>query len=574
MIQRIIAIMVIVMVVFGGGYYAYQQLVPPPDTDAVGTVYATKPVTRGDISVGVEATGPLNPSRGGGIQIPGARDYGMPSPGGGTTFIIDEVFVKEGDAVSRGQLMMRLVAPDLKTQIDNKQSQIKAERESLADLLNVSVDQLDRVDPSRGIVLHAPIDGRITGLTVNEGQELRQGEIVARVVNDSKFKLVGKMTASEYAGFGELSTDALLRFSQFYGTIAAKVVDINKNAVPERLSDLNDSLATGGSGDQYLFMHWVTIEAENPGLVNPGMMAGVGLAKKSDEPVDESKVTWLRFFSPVDGFAEEERVLSRAEAIVTRVYVRTGEVVKKGDPLISLAGDDAQRTIQDKLASIRDLNSELQQLWNKYDQLEVTSPMDGVVAYIEAEPGRTVQPGDWLGHIYNTGDMRMGSSIDDIDVLMVQQGSPVSVTVDALPGKTFMGEVMHVSTMGKDMDGITRFYVDIRVEGSDELRPGMNARGFIDAGSAENVLLIPLEALFEEDGQPKVEVLDPNGTVRLVSIKVGLMSNRFAEVQEGLEEGELVITGSTADLLPSQRIQSQDGLLPERPREEDPEQKN
>ena len=47
------------------------------------------------------------------------------------------------------------------------------------------------------------------------------------------------------------------------------------------------------------------------------------------------------------------------------------------------------------------------------------------------------------------------------------------------------------------------------------------------------------------------------------------MNDRFAEVKEGLEEGELVITGSTADLLPSQRIQSSDRLLPGTSGEED-----
>ncbi|MEW6622108.1 MAG: efflux RND transporter periplasmic adaptor subunit [Bacillota bacterium] len=574
MMQRIITIIAIVVIVIGGGYYAYQQLVPPPESEGQATVYATKPVIRGDISVGVEATGPLHPSRGGGIQIPGSRNYMMTSSS--ISYIIDEVLVEEGDSVSKGQLLIKLVAPDLKTQIDNKQQQLKSEREALADLLHVSPDQLDRVDASRGIILHAPIDGRVIGLTVQEGQELKQGEIVARVVNDARFKLVAKMAISEFNSDVKAGQKALLSFSQFDGMVEAKVVDVNPHPVPELASDLLDSQYGKGSGDdQYVFVHWITLEADNPGLVHPGMRARVGLAKNSEEKVDEYNVTWLRFYSNVEGYAEEERVLSRAEAIATRVFVKNMETVKKGDPLVSLAGDDAQKTIQERLSKIRDLETDLQQLRNQYSQLEVVSPIDGVVAYVDAEPGRTVQPGDWLGHIYNTADMRLGTQIDDIDVLMVRQGSPVQVTVDAIPGQTFVGEVTHVSTMGKDMDGITRFYVDIKVEGSPELRPGMQARGYIDAGSAENVLLIPLEAIFEDDGQPKVEVLEDDGTVRLVAVKLGLMNNRFAEVKEGLEEGELVITGSTADLLPSQRIQSKDQILPDRPnKDEDSGSKN
>jgi len=76
---------------------------------------------------------------------------------------------------------------------------------------------------------------------------------------------------------------------------------------------------------------------------------------------------------------------------------------------------------------------------------------------------------------------------------------------------------------------------------------------------------VPLEAIFEEDGQSKVEILQPDGTTRVVPVQLGLMNDRVAEVKSGLEEGQLVITGSTADLLPSQRIQSQDALLPGTP---------
>lgn len=562
MMQRLIAVFIIVAIVLGGGYYAFKQLAPPPQAAALGPVYATKPVTRGDISVGVEVVGPLNPSRGGGIQVPGFQAVGMPA----TSYIISEILVQEGDVVQKGQTLARLAAPDLKAQIDKLQSDLVTERESLADLLNVSVAELDNIDPSRGITLQSPIDGRITGLTVKEGQNLKQGEIVARVVNDGIFRMTAKLLASEFANV-KVGDKALLRFPQFTGTINAQVTDVNPNAITERVSDLNDSVSGGGGqdGNQFVFVYWVTLEGENPGLIQPGMAARVGLAGNAGKPLDEFNANWLRYYADVGGYAEEERVLSRADAIITRVFVRNMEAVKKGDPIISLAGDDAQNTIQEKLAKIRQIRLNIEQLVNQYSQLDVLSPMDGIVAYIEGAPGGAVQPGQWLGHIFTAEDMRLSAQVDDIDILLVQPGLAVSVTVDAVPGKTFSGEVMHVSTMGKDMDGITRFFIDIRVTGGSELRPGMQGKGFIMAGSAEGVLLVPLEAIFQEGDQSKVEVLNADGTVRLVPIKIGLMNNRHAEVKEGLTEGELVITGSTADLLPSQRIQSRDGILPERP---------
>ena len=63
----------------------------------------------------------------------------------------------------------------------------------------------------------------------------------------------------------------------------------------------------------------------------------------------------------------------------------------------------------------------------------------------------------------------------------------------------------------------------------------------------------------------------------MVHIKVGLMSDRYAEVQNGLVEGDRVITGSSADLLPSEHIQSKDPIVPDSGNDGDsgqPEQNN
>ena len=65
-----------------------------------------------------------------------------------------------------------------------------------------------------------------------------------------------------------------------------------------------------------------------------------------------------------------------------------------------------------------------------------------------------------------------------------------------------------------------------------------------------------------QDGVQKVEVLNPDGTTKAVAVKLGLMNDRFAEVKSGLDEGELVITGSSADLLPSQHIGRKESILP------------
>ena len=99
MTQRILAIFLIVIVLLNGGYYAYQRLVPPPAKATQGPVYATQPVKRGDISVGVDASGPLNPSRGGGIQVPFPGGGPGPRLVGPGSYIVEEVLIQIGQEV-------------------------------------------------------------------------------------------------------------------------------------------------------------------------------------------------------------------------------------------------------------------------------------------------------------------------------------------------------------------------------------------------------------------------------------------------------------------------------------------
>lgn len=566
MMQRLAMILVIVTLVLGGGYYSYRQLVPPPAQQAQGPVYSTEKVIRGDITVGVDATGTLNPSNGGGIQVPGG--YG-PRSTGVSSYIIDQILAKEGDAVKKGQLLVKLTSPELDAKIEAQEKQLEADKKALAEQFNVPLNELDQVSATQGITLRAPIDGRVTSLEIMEGEELGAGGIVAKVVDDSRFKVIARLNPGEFKAVKE-GQPAVLRFDQFGGMVAAKITNVNSSPMPVARSELKDAQYAGSvdsDKEQYQLVYRVTLEGENPGLVRPGMWVQVGLladglTEVDVEELDVTQIDWLRYYGEIDSYVDEESVLSTADAIATKIWVDEMQQVEKGDAIVSLSGEDARQQIRKDMDAIREQETELQELYAQYDQMEVKAPMDGIVARIEGETGQSIQPGRWLGSIYTTSDMYMWVQVDDVDVLLVKQDAPVKVTVAALPTETFTGKVSNVSTMGQDQNGITRFQVGIQVTGSVELRPGMQAQAFIDAGSAEDVLLVPLEAIFEEDGQSKVEVLPENGVPQVVKVDLGLMNDRYAEVSSGLEAGQLVVTGSTADLLPSQHIQSKDGLLP------------
>ncbi|MDI3299078.1 MAG: efflux RND transporter periplasmic adaptor subunit [Bacillota bacterium] len=573
MIRRVAATLAVVLVVLGGGYLAYRQLLPPPVQTTQAPLYATATVARGDISVGVDTTGPLNPAEGSGLMVPFTPGQ---NPGAAPSYVLQEMLVHEGDPVRAGQVVARLAAPALEQQLQQDSQTVQQARLDLAQLLGVTPEQVDGIDPARGITVTAPIDGRVTGLSATLGSQVKQGQLLAQVVDDSHFVLVARVAPGELAGVRKGET-AYLRFDEFDGLVPAQVTDVNPNPIPTPLSELNNCspAAQSDSGGQASgpsqFVYWVTLEGVNPGLLRPGMQAQVGFAPgnppRSPNPDSgqPASLNWLRYCQQIKSYGQSEALTSPADASVTRIFVQDGQPVHRGDPILTLAGSTFQSTVEAKLQTLRDAEQKLAQDQAQASLLEVRSPMDGIVVGMPPlQPGATLQPGQYLGQVLNTAHMQLFAQVSDVDIVKVKQGASVQVTVDALPGRVLHGTVTNVAMMGKDQSGVTQFQVLIQVDGVPELRPGMQARAHIDAGSAKDALLVPVEAIFEEDGQSKVEVLEKNGTTRTVVVKLGLVNDRYAQVLSGLKPGDRVITGSSADLLPSQHLTSP-SLLPGSP---------
>ncbi len=541
MYQRTIAVIIVVLMVLGGGFYVYKQLLEPMNVEVQGPVYATSEVTKGNITVGVNTTGRLDPSSGGGIRVSDVfRNTQI------NELIIDKILVKEGDQVARQQTVVLLTAPSLNDDLADLRDQIKREKEYLANLTGVSLEEVMSIDPSRGVTISAPIKGRVQEMSLEEGDEVAQGQTIARVVDVSTYQINLDLAMAEY-DMVKKGQGVKLRFPFFEGLQDGVIKHINSNPVP--FKDNEEDFASS-------FVYKASIEGENKGLVQKAMQVEVGIERAPGQ------VYFFRNKTHVDGFVGEERVFSNTEGIVAEVHAEEMAEVEKGDPIITLAGSEVEDTISERLDKIRELESSLRQLISAVEMLNVKSPMDGIVAGIHSQEGNTVSAGEWIGNIYQTSQMGMMTTIDDIDILHVTQGAPVKVTVDALPEEVFEGQVRDIHTSWGSDGSATQFMVYIEVKGGELLRPGMQARAHIDAGSAEDVLLVPIEAVFQEDSTYKVEVLDENGLPKVVAIEIGLMNDRMAEIKSGLEEGELVITGSSSDLLPTQEAEQNNNIMP------------
>lgn len=148
--------------------------------------------------------------------------------------------------------------------------------------------------------------------------------------------------------------------------------------------------------------------------------------------------------------------------------------------------------------------------------------------------------------VLETGDANtMTVMVNELDISSVKAGQKAEVSVDAFADEKFEAEVTSVSNYGTYDGSMSNYAVEITLKADDRLLSGMNGSAVIVSNSAEDVLLVPVEAI-NEDAQGEFVYVSSTGNTdgsdkKQVRIKTGLSDGEFAEVLEGLNEGDKVM---------------------------------
>jgi multidrug efflux pump subunit AcrA (membrane-fusion protein) len=146
-----------------------------------------------------------------------------------------------------------------------------------------------------------------------------------------------------------------------------------------------------------------------------------------------------------------------------------------------------------------------------------------------------------------TGAMQtMVVNLTEIDVVNVRIGNKATITVDAIPDKTFTGKVISIDTTGSISSGVTSYPAVIAFDSAIEnIYPNMSATARIITATKADVLLVPTSAVKTQNGESTVQVLE-NGSPHSQIVEIGLRSNTQTEIVSGITEGQTVITSTTA----------------------------
>jgi membrane fusion protein (multidrug efflux system) len=272
----------------------------------------------------------------------------------------------------------------------------------------------------------------------------------------------------------------------------------------------------------------------------------------------------------------QARVVPRLAGRITAIEVEEGDVVKAGDVLARIDDDrlrlelaraeaDMSRLRQDfnrqKEMHQRNLIStevferlkfeyEAQQAMVELVRLEmsytgITAPIAGVVSERMIKVGNMVNTTEPAFVVTAMDPILATLHVPERELARLRPGQPAILRADAMPGEQFVGRVARISPVIDATSGTFRVTVELS-DSSGQLRPGMFGRFSIVHDSREQAVLIPVDAVMNEDGRQSVFVVNSREAQRR-TVQTGYRNNGDFEIIAGLEPGErVVVTGQSS----------------------------
>lgn len=181
----------------------------------------------------------------------------------------------------------------------------------------------------------------------------------------------------------------------------------------------------------------------------------------------------------------------------------------------------------------------------------------GIVTGVKAVDGSNVENGGELFTVSSIEKVCVDVSFSKSDLEKIEEGQKAVATI---AGKQYEGTVTRISrAAAKNEKGASIIQGEIHIDNPDaDLYLGVDARVMVEGNKAENVVMIPVEAInIGKDGSFVYVVTD--GMVQKRMVTAGISSDEYTEIKKGLEVGEQVIISVDAGIEEGMAVNSVEG---------------
>ena len=462
---RIVIVLIVVLAALLGGFFLYKKRSGAQKSKGDQSV-STATVKRTDITSELTASSSLSPK----------DTYEVTSLVEGEVI---EANFEEGDVVEKGQVLYRIDASSMDSDMSSAQTSLQRAKESVQTAQSGYAEETARI---AGNTYRSTASGYIKTLYIKEGDKVNSGTKIADLYDDSVMKITVPFLSGEAAEINVGDEAAVIledTGEQISGTVTV-------------VSSMEETLSGGR------LVKNVTVEVSNPG----GLTTDTAASVKVDGFVCSAEGTFT---------AKTETTLSvelsgNKSLEIENLLIHEGSYVEKNSDLFQVTAKTAEEYLKEFKDAVESADDNLENAENKLsntqDSVEdytITAPISGTVITKNAKVGDKISKSSsgttTMAVIYDLSTMTLEMSVDELDVSSIKVGQSVEITADAVEGETFTGTVTNVSLQSSYSNGVTNYPVTVTLDDTGSLLPGMNVDAKIILDSSENALVIPASAL-------------------------------------------------------------------------------
>ncbi|KDM93489.1 efflux RND transporter periplasmic adaptor subunit [Photobacterium galatheae] len=268
----------------------------------------------------------------------------------------------------------------------------------------------------------------------------------------------------------------------------------------------------------------------------------------------------------------------RVSGWVEKLYINAvGEQVKQGNVLFTLYSPElvkaqeellnAYRTKRDglmkgafeRLVSLGVDKAQIRAITRSgkaVQTVKIKAPADGVIATLNVREGAYLSPAQAVISAGPLNTVWVDAEVFERQAHWIRQGSQASMRLDAIPGKSWQGNVDYVYPILDPKTRTLRMRLTFD-NAAGELKPNMFANITLEPVTEDAVLTVPASAVIRSGGMARVVLAEGEGKYRSARIETGREANGSVEVRQGLTSQDRVVT-SAHFLLDSESSQSAD----------------
>ena len=428
---------------------------------------------------------------------------------------------------------------------------------------------------------------------VDEGDSVEEGDLIATVTNESLLSAMSDLQSEldtldgeiEEAGEDEVSSTitagASGRVKKIYASSGDTVSDVMYSDGALLLLSLDGYMAVDIESDSLSAGDSVTVTLSDDSTVSgevdtsAGGTATILLTDNGTDYGDEVTV------SDSDGnevgsgtlYIHEQIKVTGYAGTVSSVSVSENESVSEGDTLFTLEDTDTSVAYDSLLNDREEIEDQLNTLVRIYEEGGICATVAGTVESLSetsgsdasslltsststdaSDSGTTTTAGTasetTVAEIAPDSQMTVTISVDETDILSLEEGQEAEVTIDSIGEDTYSGSVTDISTAATSDSGVTAYSAEITIDKTEDMLAGMSATAVVTIEGVEDALIIPVDALHQTSSTSYVYTEYDESTEEfsgMVEVTTGISNSSYVEITDGLSEGDIVYYTASED---------------------------